>query len=198
MLTKKERESILSEFPEKMSKEQFYKLCHISKNHARALLTSGTVPCRVNQRATHKYEIATLDVIAYLESLPRVRRKRGGVPQKPKQPRPPLVMVPQDLGYQLRAVCEATLEPFPDVMDPRQISQAIGYADTTIVKWCGEGRIRSFQIRNIYMVPKPWLIDFLLTPHFLNQTVFSLWYQRNIQPVIEVWMNRNDIKESEE
>ena len=79
-------QSILSEFPEKMSKEQFYKLCHISKNHARALLTSGTVPCRVNQRATHKYEIATLDVIAYLESLPRVRRKRGGVPQSPNSP----------------------------------------------------------------------------------------------------------------
>ena len=78
MLTKKERERILRDYPETISKEQFYKLCQISKSHARMLLTSGVVPCQITRRATHKYVIATVDVIAYLESLPRIRRKRGG------------------------------------------------------------------------------------------------------------------------
>lgn len=47
MLTKKERERILRDYPETISKEQFYKLCQISKNHARMLLTSGVVPCQI-------------------------------------------------------------------------------------------------------------------------------------------------------
>lgn len=52
-----------------------------------------------------------------------------------------LTQVPPALADQLRVLYDETLEPFPDVMDPRQISDAIGYADTTIIKWCGEGKI---------------------------------------------------------
>ena len=46
MLTKKERERILRDYPETISKEQFYKLCQISKNLARELLIRGVVPAR--------------------------------------------------------------------------------------------------------------------------------------------------------
>ena len=178
MLTKKERERILRDYPETISKEQFYKLCQISKNRARELLIRGVVPCQITRRATHKYVIATLDVIAYLESLPRIRRKRGGAATMPRQTRSVmLTQVPPALADQLRALYDETLEPFPDVMDPRQISDAIGYADTTIIKWCSEGKIRSFILRNVRMVPKPWLIDFLLSTAFLNQPAVSLWHQ---------------------
>ena len=190
MLTKKERERILRDYPETISKEQFYKLCQISKNHARMLLTSGVVPCQITRRATHKYVIATVDVIAYLESLPRIRRKRGGAATMPRQTRSVmLTQVPPALADQLRVLYDETLEPFPDVMDPRQISDAIGYADTTIIKWCGEGKIRSFILRNVSMVPKPWLIDFLLSPAFLNQPTVSLWHQHAILPIIDDWLN---------
>ena len=47
MLTKKERERILRDYPETISKEQFYKLCQISKNRARELLIRGVVPCQI-------------------------------------------------------------------------------------------------------------------------------------------------------
>ena len=199
MLTKKERERILRDYPETISKEQFYKLCQISKNRARELLIRGVVPCQITRRATHKYVIATLDVIAYLESLPRIRRKRGGAATMPQQSRnPALTRVPPALADQLRALYDETLEPFPDVMDPRQISDAIGYADTTIIKWCGEGKVRSFTLRNVRMVPKPWLIDFLLSPAFLNQPAVSLWHQHAILPIIDNWLNSQAHSESEE
>ena len=143
--------------------------------------------------------IATLDVIAYLESLPRIRRKRGGAATMPRQARGvTLPQVPPTLADQLRALYDETLEPFPDVMDPRQISDAIGYADTTIIKWCGEGKIRSFILRNVCMVPKPWLIDFLLSPAFLSQPAVSLWHQHAILPIIEDWLNSHAQSESEE
>ena len=154
------------------------------------LLVNGVVLCKINKRATHKYMIATADVIAYLESLPRIRRKRGGAATLPRQTRSvTLKDVPPDLAEQLRALYDELLEPFPDVMAPRQISDAIGYADTTVIKWCGEGKIRCFTIRNVSMVPKPWLIDFLLSPTFLNQPTVSLWHQHAILPIIDDWLN---------
>ena len=100
-----------------------------------------------------------------------------------------LTQVPLAVADQLRALYDETLEPFPDVMDPRQISDAIGYAGTTIIKWCGEGKIRSFTLRNVRTVPKPWLIDFLLSPAFLNQPTVSLWHQHTILPIIDDWLN---------
>ena len=134
--------------------------------------------------------IATLDMIAYLESLPRIRRRRSGAATMPRQTRSVmLTQVPPTLADQLRALYDETLEPFPDVMDPRQISDVIGYADTTIIKWRGEGKIRSFILRNVRMVPKPWLIDFLLSTAFLNQLAVSLWHQHAIQPIIDGWLN---------
>lgn len=199
MLTKKERERILRDYPETISKEQFYKLCGISKRHARYLLISGAVPCQITQRATHKYVIATVDVITWMEGLPRIRRKRGGSATMPRQIRnPAFANVPTALADALRALYAEALEPYPDVMDPRQISNAIGYAVTTIIKWCREGRIRCFTIRNVLMVPKPWLIDYLLTPAFLNQPTISFWHQQAVLPIVSKWLTRPVKQESED
>ena len=52
--------------PDVISKEQFYKLCHISKSTALYLLSSGTVPCRCSGKATHSYQIKKEDVKKYL------------------------------------------------------------------------------------------------------------------------------------
>ena len=38
--------------PDVMSKDQFYKLCHISKSTARYLLQTGKVPCRYTGKKT--------------------------------------------------------------------------------------------------------------------------------------------------
>lgn len=191
MLTKKEKADILAKYPVSMSKEQFYKLCHISKRYARILLTDGTVPCRIRRLATHKYVIATEDVIAYLESIP---------PLKPKTPggrkwrghratlKKAISVVPPELIKKLRPIYIETLGIYPDVLDPAQISVAIGYSEGTIKKWCVKGNIRYFKVNKTYMVPKPWLIDFLLSPSFLNMMVVSQWHRKVVQPVVAAFM----------
>ena len=54
------------EYPEIITKEQFYKIAHISKATALYLLTSGKVPCVDSGKKTRKYKIRLDDVIAYL------------------------------------------------------------------------------------------------------------------------------------
>ena len=54
------------EVPETLSKEQFYKLCHISKSTALHLLQSGIVPCVNSGMKTRCYQIKKEDVQEYL------------------------------------------------------------------------------------------------------------------------------------
>lgn len=60
-------EQLLSQYPEYISKDQFYKLAHISKRTARALLVKGLVPCIDSGKKTRKYKIKMETVIAYLK-----------------------------------------------------------------------------------------------------------------------------------
>ena len=53
--------------PEVMNKEQFFRICHISKSTALYLLKSGKVPCEWSGKKTRCYKIRKEDVKAYLE-----------------------------------------------------------------------------------------------------------------------------------
>ena len=52
------------EIPETITKDQFYRICHISKQTARFLLQSGKVPCKYSGKRTRCYTIKKNDVIA--------------------------------------------------------------------------------------------------------------------------------------
>ena len=57
---------IRQEYPKFISKDQFYRIAHISKATALYLLQSGHVPCINSGKKTRKYKILTEDVIQYL------------------------------------------------------------------------------------------------------------------------------------
>ncbi len=50
------------QFPDVISKDQLYKLCHISKKHARFLLLSGKIPREKTGKKTWGYRIKKEDV----------------------------------------------------------------------------------------------------------------------------------------
>ena len=52
--------------PDVMSKETFYKICHISKATALELLQTKKVPCRYIKK-THTYRIKKTDVMKYMD-----------------------------------------------------------------------------------------------------------------------------------
>ena len=53
--------------PDVMNKEQFYKLCHVSKKTALYLLKSGLIPSRCTGKRTRCCQIMKSDVIAFME-----------------------------------------------------------------------------------------------------------------------------------
>ena len=52
--------------PEVMNKEQFFRICHISKSTALHLLKSGKVPCEWSGKKTRCYKIRKEDVCLIL------------------------------------------------------------------------------------------------------------------------------------
>ena len=61
--------------PEIITKEQLYKLLHISKRKAKWMLDEGIIPCQIRSTKTHRYIIRREDVEAYLQKKRDERRK---------------------------------------------------------------------------------------------------------------------------
>ena len=66
VLTNKEIQALFIRYPEGINKEVFRKTCHISPRMAQYLLESQLVPCEIKAQRTHRYWIATADMVAYL------------------------------------------------------------------------------------------------------------------------------------
>ena len=57
-----------STYPDVITKDQFYRICHISKKTASYLLDNELVPCTNSGKQTRKYKILLDDVIAFLDA----------------------------------------------------------------------------------------------------------------------------------
>ena len=64
---KPEYPKLLGEYPEVVTKEQLWKICHISKRKATWLLENGYIPCTDTGKQTRRFKIKMNDIIRYLE-----------------------------------------------------------------------------------------------------------------------------------
>ena len=69
--------ALLMEYPEVISKEQVYRICHISKRKATWLLENGIIPCKDSGKKTRRFQVRTIDVINYLLTLEEKPRKEN-------------------------------------------------------------------------------------------------------------------------
>lgn len=136
-------QQILDEYPEYITKEQLYQICHISKKSAQNLLESGEIPCIDSGRKTHRFLIATTDVVDYLH-------------RRDNTPRPAVDETAVEKIH-------AALALYPDMLSVAQVSELTGRRSSTVTKWC-----RLNYIENIYAggknhIPKASLADFLVS-----------------------------------
>ena len=104
--------------PEVMNKEQFFRICHISKSTALHLLKSGKVPCEWSGKKTRCYKIRKENVKAYLEeraifpelySAPKGWYGTHYVARLSKE-------LPEDTLRQMHGYYEKLLRKYPDVV----------------------------------------------------------------------------------
>ena len=136
-------QQILDKYPEYITKEQLYQICHISKKSAQNLLESGEIPCIDSGRKTHRFLIATADVVDYLQ-----RRESA--------PKP---VADETAVEKIRSA----LTLYPDVLSVTQVSELTGRRSSTVTKWCRLNYVENFNAGGKNHIPKASLTDFLIS-----------------------------------
>lgn len=170
-----------NEVPDVINKEQFYRICHISKSTALTLLKNGTVPCEHSGKKTRCYKIKKEDVKKYLESKGKFPEyytvPRGWYANSPTKP--PYALS-EDTANKLYAYYAELLSDYKDVMLAHDIVKLTGYAKATINGWCAKGHLKSFEKENKYYIPKVFLIEFFCSTYFRSIIRKTSWHIQTI------------------
>ena len=169
----KEYDEIRKQYPETISKDQFYRIAHISKATALYLLQSGLVPCIDSGKKTRRYTIRTEDVITYLmerEIHPEDYRapemwyaKRSGRTKPRKKRCNRLKKLSETEKKHFRTYMEAKLEDYDDLLKVADVTEVIGYSSASVHLWCKNKKLQAFRVSGKFLVPKSCFLDFMVS-----------------------------------
>lgn len=164
--------------PDELNKEQFYRLCHISKSTALYLLQSGRVPCEYSGKKTRCYKIKKEDVKDYLDAknISSFSAPKGGygchytskLPQN----------LPAEVYEKMKAYYEEILDSYADILSVEELSKLIGYGKSAINGWCRRDLLRYFRKGNKNYIPKAFLSEFFCSFYFRSISRKSEWHKR--------------------
>ena len=72
--------ALLMEYPEVISKEQVYRICHISKRKATWLLENGIIPCKDSGKKTRRFQVRTIALTRW--PMPSITWQSMACPQQ--------------------------------------------------------------------------------------------------------------------
>lgn len=155
---------ILEAYPEVISMDQLYRICHISKRKARWLLEHGIIPCEDSGKKTRRFKIKTKDVIDYLNTaehnLQTIMTPIGIFTNnryKENMENPiAYISVHQFTRYLHSIWCDA-----PDALKVNDIARLTGYRLQTINHWLDKHSLRYIQCPDGKIVAKKWVVDFI-------------------------------------
>ena len=188
---------LLKDYPSEISKDQMYKICAISKKTCLYLLSSGLVPCRDTMKKTRRYRIRIADVITYLkdrEINPEKYRPPDGYYRQDLTQRSnkrsqeknyvPRLPITDKTIVLMRSFYSDALADNPDVLSVKQVAAFTGYCSSTVIGWCCRQDIKNFRIKDKYYIPKEYLLDFLVSKHFIEIRVKS---EKHIKFIKAIW-----------
>lgn len=171
--------ALLLEYPAVISKDQLYRICHISKRKATWLLENGIIPCRDSGKKTRRFQIYTADVVNYLITLENEPQKVA-IPvgiftsnkYRKKRENPWRICHRSELKKHLCLKWRSE----PDALTITQISKITGYNMQTVGQWISKGKLQYVSCPDGRKVAKRWLIQFmtdyiLASPYRLSYTM---------------------------
>lgn len=66
----------------------------------------------------------------------------------------------------MRTFYDKHLSPYPDLLSVKDIQQITGFSSSAIVRWISTGILKAFQPGKQYIVPKDFMLDFLISPYY--------------------------------
>lgn len=145
----RKKELKLTDIPgDYLSKEDFYKIAHISKRTALWLIETELVLAERPEKQGLGYRIPKAEVERYLADKSINPTKR--------------------LGKEIRTVVEQDIAHLPDVLAPKQVSVILGYNLREIYDWGQTRGLKALRLSGKLYYPKPFLLDFVASKAYHN------------------------------
>lgn len=152
------------QYPEVITMDQLYRICHISKREARWLLENGVIPCEDSGKKTRRFKIKLDDVIEFLELrdagllddvMPVGIFSSDEYGYPPRQPRTRL-----DNGALQAFLLDCWVDA-PDMLTIPQTASLCGYSVTTLVRWFQKELFAGIRYRGMILISKESLAEWL-------------------------------------
>jgi len=136
-----------------VSKEEFYKLCRISKKTAYKLIKSGRIKAIERKCASrHCYEIP-LSEIERLESVRRYLNK-----------------LREEEIDKVKEYYSKKLKNYPNVITSEDVQAITGYAKETVRRWIQGGKLVAIVYKSKYIITINDFLDFVISPSYVGIT----------------------------
>ena len=136
-----------------VSKEEFYKLCRISKKTAYKLIKSGRIKAIKRKCASrHCYEIP----ISEIERLESIRVYLNKLREKEIS--------------KVKKYYSEKLQSYPDIITSEDVQAITGYVKETVRRWIQGGKLIATVYKSKYIITKNDFLDFVTSTHYVGIT----------------------------
>jgi len=190
-------ESLREQYPEYISLDQLHRVCGIAKRSAKYLVEQGIIPSQDTGKQTWRYRIALDDVIAYLRRREQVGSMipcGSATSRKPKETR--MISTRKCFAQMVTPGQESEIAEYFDyiyadcgeLLSTLDIVEMTGLEKSTVLKLLKAGAVKSIMTRPKYLVPKQYLLEFVVTPRFIEYRTNSDYFKK-ILGGFEIWKN---------
>ena len=167
--------------PDTISKDQFCKICHMSKRTATKYL-GAVIPCSDNGKKTHRYTITKAELMSFLERYPE-RHNISVLPPVCRYSKTAFSTAPlsESVTTFMHGYYSQLLHSEKEILRVMDICRITGYGETTVNTWFNSGDLCYVVIRGAKHTAKEALIDFLSSDGFDKIFRKSDWHLKQIE-----------------
>jgi hypothetical protein len=167
----KKYENLKKRYPQYISLDDFHKIAHIAKRSAKYLVENGIVPAIDTGKQTWRYKIHIDDAIAYLQQRDKAGSMipKGAVsPCKGIRKRSFSQALAAGQEKEVAEYFRQILSAYPDVLSTANIADITGFNKKSVMRIIGCGHIKYIARGRKYLIPKPYFLEYVVTPRFIE------------------------------
>jgi len=186
-----------NKYPDFLFLDDLSRICRIAKRSARYLVEHGIIPAIDTGRKTWRYQIKIDDVITYLKLRDKVGSMipPGAVSSRQNNRVSPQYgnrkcfadLITKGKEKEVAAYFKHIYADFSDVLTTNDIADMTGLNRGTILKLAQSGHIKALETSPKYMIPKKYLLEFVVTRRFLEAKTHSELFKK-ILGGFEIWI----------
>jgi len=191
-----DHKTLLDQYPDFISLDELRRVCRISPKSARYLVEHGIIPAIDTGRITWRYKIAIKDVITYLSNRERLGSMipPGAVSSHIRDRQNPHIsnrksfsqMVAAGEEWEVAEYFAFIYAEYDEVLTTVDVIEMTGLEKSTVLKLLKAGKIKSIESRPKYLIPKQYLMEFVVSWHFLEARTKSALFMK-ILGGFEIW-----------